>query len=112
MLTLLQTYLDYFLSMIDMQGWFFLILWTVLLYNNFQYTEVLYAFMVEEGFDRSSTHIEAVLGGIQTYMNDNYAGIISYIKLSVSSIVVLLLSFMPSQIQPVLNVMFSGVSQY
>ncbi len=42
-----------------MQNIFFFVVYTVLLYDNFRFTEMLYTFMVEEGFNRSSTYIEA-----------------------------------------------------
>lgn len=112
LVSLLRSYLDYLLSMVEMKGLFFFVFYTVLLYENFRVTEWLYTFMVEEGFNRSSEHIEMAIDAVQSYINKNYSGIINYIKLTISSIIVLLLGMMPAQVQPFLNMMFSGVQQY
>lgn len=56
---LIQSYFDFILSLVEMQNIFFFVVYTVLLYDNFKFTEMLYTFMIEEGFNRSSTYIEA-----------------------------------------------------
>lgn len=73
---------------------------------------MLYTFMVEEGFNRSSVYIEQASEMTSGYMNKNYAGVINYTKLTISSLIVLVLNAMPASIQPMLNLMFSGVQQY
>lgn len=98
--------------MVDMQGLFFFIFWTVLLYDNFRFTEVLYAFMIEEGFNRSSSHIELVLDVINKYMNENYSGIIKYIKLCISGLIMFIVDLMPAKVKPLFKMVFSGVDEY
>ena len=54
-----------------MQNLFFFIFYTALLYNNMQFTEMLYHFMVEEGFNKSGESIENITDLLQNYLNQN-----------------------------------------
>ena len=92
-----------------MQGLFFFIFWTVLLYDNFRFTEVLYAFMIEEGFNRSSSHIELVLDVINKYMNENYSGIIKYIKLCISGLIMFIVDYLLLRLLRFFNFYYSLV---
>lgn len=112
LVTLLRSYLDWILSLLQMNDLFFFAFYTTLLYDNFHITEWLYTFMVEEGFNRSSEHIEMAIGLVQGYINKNWSGVISFVKLTLSSIVVQLLGYMPDSVQPILNMLFSGVKKY
>jgi len=98
--------------MIDMQSLFFFLLYTALLWQNFRYTELLYHFMVEEGFNRSSDTIEKCIDFLSNYINQNQSSAVKYVKLTVASITVMILKLMPSSVQPYLNMMFSGVENY
>ena len=59
LVSLLQSYLSYLLELVEMKNLFFAPFYAVLLWDNFKYTEFVYEFMVEEGFDRCSSSIEA-----------------------------------------------------
>lgn len=112
MINLTRSYGDFLLSMLQMQNWFFFIFYSVMLYENFRFTETLYHFMIEEGFNRSSEHIEKCIDIVQNYINKNYAGVLDYVKLTISSIVVMFLDMMPSNVQPFIKMFFSSVQTY
>lgn len=111
-LQLVRSYCDYFLALVGMQSLFFSVMYQVLIYENFRFTEMCYTFFVEEGFNRSATYIEQFHSMLQTYINNHQNGVINYIKLSLSSVVVLVLNAMPASVQPMLNMVFSGVQSY
>ena len=95
-----------------MQTTFFFVFYTVLLIKNMHYTELLYHFMVEEAFDRSGESIERAIELGQSYVNHHQIGAIKYVKLTVASITVMILGFMPASVQPYLNTLFAGVKSY
>ena len=112
MTELLRSYFAWIMNRIGMQTTFFFVFYTVLIVKNMHYTELLYHFMVEEAFDRSSLSIESAIGFGQSYVNQHQIGAIKYIKLTVASITVMILGLMPASVQPFLNTMFAGVKSY
>ncbi len=66
---LIRSYFNWLLSRVGMQNLFFFIFYTALLYNNMQFTEMLYHFMVEEGFNKSGESIEKITDLLQNYLN-------------------------------------------
>ena len=68
--------------------------------------------MVEEAFDRSGESIERAIELGQSYVNQHQIGAIKYVKLTVASITVMILGFMPASVQPYLNTLFAGVKSY
>jgi len=109
---LLRYYFDWLLSRVGMQTKFFFVFYSVLLFREMHYTELLYHFMVEEAFDRSGESIERVTELAQSYVNQNQIGAIKYVKLTIASLTVMILGFMPASVQPLLNNVFSGVKSY
>lgn len=81
-----------------MENVFFVPLYAVLIYDNFKYTEILYRFMIEEGFDRSSLYIEAVKQRVQEFAEKNNLAIFRYIKLTLASIFVMITNMLPQTI--------------
>jgi hypothetical protein len=95
-----------------MENVFFVPLYAVLIYDNFRYTEYLYTFMVEEGFDRSSLYIETVKQQMHEFGERNNLAIFGYIKLTLASIFVMITNMLPSSVQPYIKLMFAGVNSY
>ena len=112
MMNLIRTYFDVLLNMVEMQGYFFFIFYTVLLYDNFRFTEMLYHFMIEEGFNRSSTYIEKAIEVVKSYISENQLGILNYIKLNISSLFVLLMDNTPAAVKPYTELIFFRVRKY
>jgi len=71
MLQTIRMYADAALALVGMQQLFFAVLFAVLIYENFRFTEIIYTFMVEEGFNRSSVYIEQAQSKVQEYMNSH-----------------------------------------
>ena len=92
LLGLLKYYLNFLLVLIEMENLFFVPLYTVLIYDNFKYSEFLYLFMVEEGFNRSSVAIEMVKQRIVAFFEENNNWVFEYIKLTLASIFTLILN--------------------
>ena len=95
-----------------MQTTFFFVFYLVLLVRDMHYTELLYHFMVEEAFDRSGQSIENLIALGQSYANEHQVGVIKYVKLTIASITMMVLGFMPGSVQPLLNNVFAGVKTY
>lgn len=112
LVSLLKYYLNFLLVLIQMENVFFVPLYAVLIYDNFRYTEYLYTFMVEEGFDRSSLYIETVKQQMHEFGERNNLAIFGYIKLTLASIFVMTTNMLPSAVQPYIKLMFAGVNSY
>ena len=70
-LQILQSYFNFILAMIDVQSIFFAMLYTALLFDNFRLTEMLYVFMIEEGFNRSAAHLDKCVELVKTSITTN-----------------------------------------
>ena len=81
-----------------MQTTFFFFVYTGLLIRDMQYTEMLYHFMVEEAFDRSGQTIENLISLTHSYASEHQVGVIKYVKLTVASLTMMVLGFMPSSV--------------
>ena len=107
-----QNRLSFLLDAIEMKEPFFVLFYFVLIWDNFRYTEILFEFVVEEGFNRSSSTIEAVRTSIINYFNSHHQRLWETTKLTFASILVMILKIMPAQIKPVLDLVFGGVHRY
>ena len=54
-----------------MQAVFFAMLYAALIFDNFRLTEMLYVFMVEEGFNRSADYLDMLIDLARTTARAN-----------------------------------------
>lgn len=93
---ILQNRLSFLLDAVEMKEPFFVLFYFVLLWDNFRYTEYLFEFIIEEGFNRTSGYIEAVRTGVADYFASNHARMYETLKLTVASITVMIIKITPS----------------
>lgn len=112
LVTLIRRRLDTLLSLIEFEESLEAVLYTVLTWKNYRFTEKFYTFFVEEGFSRCESQLESVQAAFDKYVRSHQKFYIEYAKYTFASIFVMLLDFMPSQIRPILEVFFSGIKSY
>jgi len=50
-----------------MSSLFFVLVYTGLIYDDFRYTDMLYSFMIEEGFERSSEFLDSLTEMVRSF---------------------------------------------
>lgn len=111
-MTIFQSYCGFLANAVEIGSIFYFILFTGLIIQDFRYSEMVYAFVFEEGFNRSEAHIELALGYIKNFVNQNFATVLNSIKLTLSSIFVLAIDMLPQSVKPYTDYLFTPIKNY
>lgn len=112
MLNIFNAYLGFLFEKIGMHNYFYLILFGAMIYQDFKYTEMLYAFMIEEGFNRSQDYIEIGIKFCKQYIDQHFRSVLSTIKLTLTSIIMLIVNAMPASVKPYTDIVFGSLRSY
>lgn len=84
-----------------------MVLYGVLIYENFKYAELAYHFFIEEMFYRNEQRFEAFSTKMSGYFDSNWRTWFDYAVASMVNLFQVMISFLPESVQPVLNMVVS-----
>jgi hypothetical protein len=88
---------------LDVTAYLFVILYAVLIYENFKYAEAAYHYFIEELFFRNEQRFEHLSSKMASYFDSNWRTWFDYGVKAIVNLFQVIISFLPESIQPFLN---------
>merc|ERR1712060_488714 len=98
-LEVMQRYFQFLLEQLDMQTYFFLVLYFALIFQEFKYAEFIYHFCLETTFQRNESLINSVRRSIMAVWRDNCSNLWVGIKRNMVAFCHMLTRFLPATVQ-------------
>ena len=98
-LEILQRYFSFVLVQFEMQQTFFLIVYPLLCFQEFKWTELAYHFCFETAFKRNEELIIYARKQVEGVWRDNCSNWVGYVKKNMVSLAHMLSRFLPETIQ-------------
>lgn len=107
LLELSQRWLYFVYEYLDVTDYLFVIVYAILIYDNFKYAELAYHFFIEELFNRNEQFFEDLSNRLTGYFGSNWRSWFDYVVKGVANLLQVAISFLPEGVQPLLNIFVS-----
>ena len=103
LLEIAQRWLYFVFEILDVQDYLFAILYGLLIFDNFKYSDLAYHFFVEELFLRNASRLEEVTGKFSSYFDANWRSCFDYVIKAFVNLFTVVISYLPESVQPIFN---------
>ena len=86
LLELSQRWLYFVYDWLDVTDYLFVVIYCILIFDNFKYAELAYHFFIEELFYRNEQRLEEVSKKIHSYFEANWRSVYDYLMKSLTQI--------------------------
>ena len=100
------------LEMVEMEAYFFMILYFALIFENFKYAEMIYHFIIEDFLKTNDMKITEIRRAISDWYYNNISFIWHYFKRTLAGIFAVLSRFLPARFQPFVEGFRNKASMY
>mmetsp|Transcript_11479 Transcript_11479/g.15487 ORF Transcript_11479/g.15487 Transcript_11479/m.15487 type:complete len:185 (-) Transcript_11479:60-614(-) len=108
-LQILQRYFQFVLDSLEMQDYFFLVLFVALIFQEFKYAEFAYHFCFETAFKRNEEMISNARRSFMQMWRDNCSKWVLYLKKNVVGLLSMLARLLPAPLQAFTLPFFEGL---
>ena len=109
---ILHVYFGFLFNAAGVHNLFYLFLFCGMIIYDFKYSEMAYAFVIEEGFNHTQDYIELAISFVRENIDKHFASVWSAIKLTISSIVVMAIDALPKSVTPYTDLLFGSIKSY
>lgn len=86
-----------------MTSYLFVVIYAVLIYDNFKYAEAAYHYLIEELFLRNEQRFEHMSSKMASYFDANWHTWFDYVVRAIVNVFQVFIGFLPESVQPFLN---------